>query len=92
MDARDLWNLDMTLVGWLYERLNLYKDKAPVDLDFHKFDIDGKELTQGQCIDRMINDCKIMLLDDSFIVPQEVEEAKDDLFKVLSKVFWAMWC
>ena len=112
-DERDTYSMDFTLVGWLYECLRYFQEKASkiINLDFHKFDIDNEILTQSQCIERMIEDCKTILLMEEFTdeehdemlndskklmsAYQEREKqsdaAKDDLFKVLSKVYWAMW-
>lgn len=112
-DERDTFNMDTTLVGWLYECLRYFQDEASevVDFETHKFDIDGEALTQRQCIDRMVDDCKIILLADEFTDEEydeifkdkeklmsvtderekQADAAKDDLFKVLNKCFWAMW-
>ena len=92
-DERDTYSLDSTLVCWLYERLRFFQEKASkmVDFDFHTFDIDGKTLTQTQCIQRMIDDCKVIMTGDEFEDQVEMNAAKDDLFKVLSKVYWYMW-
>lgn len=85
--------MDYTLVAWIYECLRFFKEETPIDLTYHIFDIDEEELTQIQYINRMIEDCKIVLLNDSTFGGQftKVDAAKDDLFKVLSKVYWAMW-
>lgn len=92
-DERDTFNMDFTLVAWLYECLRYFQDEASkiVNFEYHKFDIDGKTLTQRQCIDRMIEDCKIILLGDEYRDYEKRDTVKDDLFKVLSKVYWAMW-
>lgn len=92
-DERDTFSMDYTLVAWIYECLRFFKEETPIDLTYHIFDIDEEELTQIQCIDRMIEDCKIILLNDGTFGDQftKVDAAKDDLFKVLSKVYWAMW-
>ena len=103
-DARDTFNMSYTLVAWLYECLRYFQDEASkiVDFTFHKFIINGDELTQKQCIDRMVEDCKIILLYNggaNFDDFKEEEKyfkdvicpAKDDLFMVLSKVYWSMW-
>ena len=94
-DERDTFNLDNTLILWLYERLRYFQDHASkvVNFDYHKFEIDGEELTQRQCIDRMVEDCKAIMTElnadeEDF---KAADVAKDDLFKVLSKVYWAMW-
>lgn len=102
-DERDTFNLNGVLIAWLYERLRYFHDDPHVcvDLTFHKFDIDGEELTQLQCIERMIEDCKTILLYDCSVFDDYKEEneyfesivdpAKNDLLMVLSKVYWAMW-
>lgn len=92
-DKRDTYNMDLTLIAWLYERLRYFQDKISqiVDLTFHKFEVDGMELTQRECIDRMVADCAIILLGDSIKDFEEMNAAKDDLLKVLSEVYWAMW-
>ena len=91
-DKRDTYNMDSTLIAWLYEHLRFFQDgKICIDLNYHKFNIDGEELTQMQCIDRMIDDCAVILKSDSFKEMDKMDAAKDDLFKVLSTVFWAMW-
>ena len=102
-DARDTFNMSYTLVAWLYECLRYFQDEASkiVDFTFCKFTIDGDVLTHEQCIDRMVKDCKIILLyndnmfddfkkDDEYI-ENVVNPAKNDLFKILSKVYWNMW-
>ena len=96
MDPRDTWNMNTTLVAWLYERLRFFQEEASqqVDFNFHKFTIDGEELTQMQCIERMIEDCKTLILENHVLLDEDikkVEAAKDDLFKVWSAVHFAMW-
>lgn len=93
MDVRDTWNMDSALAAWLYERLRFFQEEASqiVDLHFHKFEIDGEELTEMQCIERMIEDCKVLILSDDYEEYEEMVAAKDDLFKVLSKIYFALW-
>ena len=92
-DERDTFSMKDTLVAWLYERLRYFQsdEHVCVDLTYHTFDIDGEELTQLQCIDRMVEDCKIIMTSDDFTEFDKMEAAKNDLFMVLSKVYWAMW-
>lgn len=103
-DKRDTYNMDNTIIAWMYQCLRFFQDEASkiIDFNFHKFEIDGVELTQKQCIDRMVEDCKIILLydngsnfedfkEEAEYVERVVDPAKDDLFQVLSKVYWAMW-
>ena len=104
-DERDTFNMDYTLIAWLYERLRYFQDVVsenivmdePLYMYGEKVLIDGQETTQRQCIDRMVEDCKIILLTNEYDFKtlmdykNVVEPAKNDLFMVLSKVYWAMW-
>ena len=90
-DERDTYDLSFTLACWLYERLRFFQEGTCVDLNFHTFNIDGETLTQAQCVQRMIDDCNTIMTGDEFEGRVEMNAAKDDLFKVLSKVYWAMW-
>lgn len=92
-DTRDTFNMNHTLIMWLYQCLRFFEEEASkvVNFNFHKFDIDGEELTQMQCIHRMVDDCTVIIKSDEFEEMEKIDAAKDDLFKVLSKVYWAMW-
>lgn len=95
-DERDTFNLDGCLVMWLYERLRYFQDVVTDtvimdDPEHRTYEIDGEELTQLQCIDRMVEDCMVILFSDDYDEYEQMDAAKDDLFKVLSKVYWAMW-
>lgn len=100
-DERDTFNLDSTLIEWLYERLRYFQDVVTEqvvmdDPEWRTYEVDGEQLTQLQCIDRMVKDCKTILLykdweDEGDKEWPKIDAAKDDLFKVLGKVYWAMW-
>ena len=95
-DPRDTYSLKTTFVAWLYERLRYFQDEASkvVDFSYYTFDIGGETLTQRQCIDRMVEDCKIILETDTILMDDEfdrIDAIKDDLFDIFKKVFWAMW-
>lgn len=59
----DCWDLDYTMLCYLYERLLQYKRDACVDLTYHKFTFDGKEYTQEELIDEMIEIAEFVLMD-----------------------------
>lgn len=100
-DKRDTYCMDQTLIAWLYERLRYFQDEVskhvittdPMYIFGKEVIIDGKHVTQQECIDRMVEDCKIILLELDKIEENwdAAEAAKNDLFNVLSKVYWAMW-
>ena len=100
-DKRDTYNMDNTLVMWLYERLRFFQEKVSKEINMgeklylfgKEVLIDGRVVTMQECVDRMVEDCKLIILAIKRL-PEDwtvAEAAKDDLFKVLSKVFWAMW-
>ena len=62
-DLRETYALDQTMLVWFYRRLRYYLSQKVVDLDFHKFDIDGEVLTEKQCIERMMDDILVYLYD-----------------------------
>lgn len=98
-DSRDTYNLDYTLVCWLYERLRYFQDEASkvINFEYHTFEVDGESLTQRQCIDRMVKDCETIILYQEYAASADdqewikVQAAKDDLFKVLGIAYWSMW-
>ena len=89
-DPRDTFNLDCTMLMWLYERLRYMQDVAAqtVDFEWHQFDIDGEELTLLECINRMTDCCRALLSIEHDEMPARGEQFKDILFKILAKVFW----
>ena len=95
-DDRDTFNLDESLLMWLYERLRYFQDEVTNtvvmdDPEHRTFDIDGEKLTQLQCIDRMVEYCKVALLSNDYKEYDKKDKAMRDLFKVLAEVYWAMW-
>ena len=95
-DDRDTFNLDASLLMWLYERFRYFQDKVSKNIvmddpEHRTFEIDGKRLTQLQCIDRMVEDCKVALLSDDFDERDKMDAAMRDLFKILAEVYWCMW-
>lgn len=53
---RDCWNLDFAFYQWLKERLPIYLKDAGriIDLEYFKLEFRGKEYTQKELIERMI--------------------------------------
>lgn len=95
-DERDTFNLDQVIILWLYERLRYFQEHVVNivvmdDPEWRTYEIDGEQLTQLQCINRMVEDCKIILLGDDFKEHEKLDAAMRDLFKVLPEVYWAMW-
>ena len=71
IDMRETYELDHTLLVWFYKRLREYLKQDVVDLEFHKFNIDGEELTEKQCVDRMMSDIMTYLYDFTDFISEE---------------------
>lgn len=102
LNKKETFSLDMTILAYLYEHLTMYKEVAGeiLDLDYRKFNINDSILTEEQCINRMLDDIRVILsIDDSEYISVEdwkekdriMEEKKNDLFDVLKVCFWALW-
>ena len=63
-----------------------------VALDFHKFEYEGEELTQTQCINRMIYGCEIYFAQrDDWNISEEDQKTISDVAKIWAIVLPAMW-
>ena len=89
-DSRETWSLDSTFMFWLYERLMMFKDYADdfIDLDFHKFIIDDKEMTQRECIDEMIKCCESYILSND---DAEEFKLKNRVLDIWKECIHSMW-
>lgn len=91
-DSRETWSLNTVFYIWLYEHLMMYKEKASeiVDLTWHKFEYKGETLTQIECIDRMIEGCKLYI-QDSEPEDKEKQEKIKSVAEIWAMVLPAMW-
>lgn len=91
----ETWNMDSAFYAWLYERLKMYLETASniIDLNYHKFEFDGKTYTQAELIDKMIHGCEIALSDeyDKFTATKEENKAVEDVRWIWGTVMTAMW-
>ena len=91
-DSRETWNLNSVFYIWLYEHLMMYKEKASkiVDLEFYKFEYKGETLTQIECIDRMIEGCKLYIQNDE-PYDTEIQEKIKSVVEIWAMVLPYMW-
>ncbi len=91
-DSRETWSLDTTFYIWLYEHLMMFKEKASdkIDLTYHKFEYKGEILTQIDCIDRMIEGCKLYIQDSESNEKEKQEKIKS-VCEIWALVIPAMW-
>lgn len=96
-DQRDTWNLSMTMIELLYERLCLYKKEASkhIQLDFHKFEYKGVEKTQLEMIDILLDKLKVKLVVEDYDLDKEMVLEKyaytDDIWIIWAMLEPVMW-
>ena len=90
-DNRETWGLDTTFIQWLYERLMMYKDVASevVNLKFHTFTIDGKKMTQEECIDKLIDLLEGLLHSDGW--EDDYVSKLKEVCHIWGEILPAMW-
>lgn len=66
-DSRETWSLDYVFYMWLYERLKMFVEIGGqvVNLNYHKFDFKGKEYTQLELINMMIEKLEYYFNEDA---------------------------
>lgn len=95
-DQKETWCLYHTMDLLLYERLCMFKKYASetIDLSFHKFKYKEEELTQGECIDRIIEGLKLELTLDEFDEKRKDENIKEliaDVYPLYSLCKYSLW-
>ena len=97
-DERETWNLDHMFVEWIYTRFKMYKEIGGemVDLTYHHFTYEDKEITQEEAIDIIIKACEKFLIGYDHGVKVETEEIyytklPPEIYKLLGEIMPAMW-
>lgn len=88
----ECWNVDLALVKWLNEHLKFFKEEVNgiINLEYHKYIYNGKEYTQLEIIDRLIELTK-ELQDINFCVPIGKEKMKDEMYDLLKLIHFDLW-
>ena len=79
---------------WLYERLKMFVEIGGqvVDLNFHKFDFKGKEYTQLELINMIIERLEYYFKrEDLFVSSEEEYEPIKEIGEIWALVLPAMW-
>ncbi len=92
-DSRETWNLDSMFAEWLYTRCKMYLEQASgkINLEYHKFQYDGKEYTQRQMIDMIIENCEFFIKNRYGEEEAKAYEKMKEAAKMWAEVFPAMW-
>lgn len=88
----ETWNLDYEFIKWVNSRFKKYKEKASkiVDLEFHRFEYEGKEYTQLELIDKVIK-LSNEYIDTNLLSGDKLNSIKDEIFDIFKLIFWTMW-
>lgn len=92
-DERETWSLKDDSLYWLYEHIKMYQEISCIDLEYWQFDINGTEMTQGQVLNKILEDIELYFnVNDSFI-----KKYGDDIIlwcnnqPKLAKEIWELW-
>lgn len=88
--SAETWNMDRIFCEWLYSHCKMYLEKVDgiVDMEFHSVEIGGEDVTQLQCIQR------ILKLTGEALTDSDAEEATMKLREAIliwAEVFPLMW-
>lgn len=86
----ETWDLEKAFAQLLYERLMMYKEIAGevVDLSYHKVDVLNTTLTLSECIDLMIEKCKMAIKEDD---PPKYIKHMDTVWTIMKEVHGLLW-
>lgn len=106
-DSRETWSMDYTLATWLYEHLAWYRDNAPIDMTFYKFEVPAwnnkksrpckkktQTLTQAECVDTMLKNLQFYIQHSDSADNDKVVEAQNRMkyaLQILSESIYVMW-
>ena len=92
-DERETWDLLLSFHLWLYERLMMYLEVAQrvINLDFHKFDYNGKEYTQRELIELMLERLRFHFSPEFDDCNREHVELIRSIYEIWSIVLPVMW-
>ena len=90
--TEECWDLGNSLVKWLNEHLKFFKEDVTgiINLEFHTYIYNGKEYTQLEIINRLI-ELTEELQDVYSIVPDDKEKMKDEMYDLLKLVHFDLW-
>ena len=88
----EIWNLDCEFIKWVNSRFKKYKEEAGkiVDLEFRKFQYEGKEYTQLELIDKVIK-LSNEYIGTNLLSKDKLNSIKDEIFDIFKLIFWTMW-
>ena len=90
-DERDTYSMDTTFYCWLLEHLMMYNEVNNLDLDKCPVKYNEQELTLQECINRMIDGCRIALTNSNYEFDSELKSKVDDVVNIWAVTIHAIW-
>ena len=95
-DERETWNLNNTMVEWLYSHLMMYTEIGgkTVDLNYHTFDFNGRMFSELEAIEFIKEKCRRYLtfeLTDDDMTYDEINAEMTEALHLLAEIFPALW-
>ena len=86
------WNINYEFIIWLKKALILYLKQAPrvIDIEYHKFEFEGKTLTQKEMMINLLWEC-IYLEKHYYDYEDEVEKHTERLLTIFKEVYHYLW-
>ena len=97
VDPRCSWALGEYMFGEMYEQIKAYKFFASevVNLSYHKINYKGKEYTQEEAIDKMLELLEKIITTDTYSAGQQewkrVLDASKEFYGIWAEVWPCMW-
>lgn len=92
--SRECWNLDYSFCDWLNKHLKVFKRDASklINLEFHKYEYKGKEITQLEVIDRLIELTDYYIYTEDYLTDLDIDVEKvDEMLDLFKLVFYDLW-
>lgn len=90
-DERETWSMDYSFHLWLYERLKMYLEVTPVDLEYHHFDYNGNSYTQKQLIEMMLERLEFSFSKEYNDFDNDQHQYVSEIEKIWALVIPTMW-
>ena len=90
-DERDTYSMDTTFYCWLLEHLMMYNEVNNLDLDKCLIKYNEQELTLQECINRMIDGCRIALTNSNYEFDSELKSKVDDVVNIWAVTIHTIW-
>lgn len=90
-DERETWSLDYTFRLWFYERLKMYNEINGIDTSYHKIEYKGKEYTQQECMDFILNAFEKTFKINGWEFKKEIVEEVQTAYDLIAKIMHLLW-